>query len=119
MTLASDSGLITGQPEIVEEWPTMRVFTRTLSPSFARQTFTYGIRSGEPLNITKRSVWMRVLRNGGLALLVFLGVAENVYRPDKAARVAAGRPIADRALPIHAKTLRDLRELPVDQSRFP
>jgi hypothetical protein len=50
---------------------------------------------------------------------VFLGVAENVYRPDKAARVAAGRPIADRALPIHAKTLRDLRELPVDQSRFP
>ena len=61
---------------------------------------------------------MRVLRNGGLALLVFLGVAENVYRPDKAARVAAGRPIADRALPIHAKTLRDLREPPVDQSRF-
>jgi hypothetical protein len=33
---------------------------------------------------------MRVLRYGGLALLVFFGVAETVYRPDKAARVAAG-----------------------------
>jgi hypothetical protein len=33
---------------------------------------------------------MRVLRYGGLALLVFLGVAETMCRPDKAARVAAG-----------------------------
>jgi len=33
---------------------------------------------------------MRVLRYGGVALLVFFGVAETVYRPDKAARVAAG-----------------------------
>jgi CubicO group peptidase (beta-lactamase class C family) len=42
------------------------------------------------LSIAKRSMWMRVLRYGGLALLVFFGVAETVYRPDKAVRVAAG-----------------------------